>query len=140
MTAIVTQAIDSYNASLSVNNQDVSAAVQKVSFPSKWIANDVTAFGSTGRQYFPGIDETKFIVEFMFNQVATTGSHTVVGAAHSGKLKVAFIFYPSTTGSGNTKFSGNCYIPVYEVTSNVGEIVKIRAEFWVDGGLSIGTV
>jgi hypothetical protein len=110
----------------------------KVTFPSSWINNDVTAFGSVGRRYNPGIDETKFTVEMMFNQVANTGSHTVVGAVHSAKTTVPFAFYPATTGTGNLKISGNCSIPKYEITSQVGSFVKVVAECWVDNGLTYG--
>ena len=103
MTAITTRSIDVQSCSLSINGVDVSNNVIKVTFPSSWINNDVTAFGSVGRRYNAGIDETKFTVEMMFNQVATTGSHTVVGAVHTAKTTVPFAFYPATSGSGNTK-------------------------------------
>ena len=139
MTAITTRSIDVQSCSLSINGVDVSDNVIKVTFPSSWINNDVTAFGSVGRRYNAGIDETKFTVEMMFNQVATTGSHTVVGAVHTAKTTVPFAFYPATSGSGNTKISGNISIPKYEITSQVGAIVKVTAECWVDNGLTYGT-
>ena len=136
MTAITTRSIDVQSCSLSINGVDVSDNVIKVTFPSSWINNDVTAFGSVGRRYNAGIDETKFTVEMMFNQVATTGSHTVVGAVHTAKTTVPFAFYPATSGSGNTKISGNISIPKYEITSQVGAIVKVTAECWVDNGIT----
>jgi hypothetical protein len=74
----------------------------------------------------------------MFNQVVTTGSHTVVGAVHAAKTTVPFIFYPVTSGSGNTKITGNCSIPKYEITAQVGTFVKVVAECWVDNGLTFG--
>ena len=136
MTAITTRSIDVQSCSLSINGVDVSDNVIKVTFPSSWINNDVTAFGSVGRRYNAGIDETKFTVEMMFNQVATTGSHTVVGAVHTAKTTVPFAFYPATSASGNTKISGNISIPKYEITSQVGAIVKVTAECWVDNGIT----
>ena len=139
MTAITTRSIDVQSCSLSINGVDVSDNVIKVTFPSSWINNDVTAFGSVGRRYNAGIDETKFTVEMMFNQVATTGSHTVVGAVHTAKTTVPFVFYPATTGTGNLAISGNISIPKYDITSQVGSIVKVTAECWVDNGITWGT-
>ena len=81
MTAITTRSIDVQSCSLSINGVDVSDNVIKVTFPSSWINNDVTAFGSVGRRYNAGIDETKFTVEMMFNQVATTGTIRVSQSA-----------------------------------------------------------
>ena len=140
MTAIVTQSVDVQSCDLSINSVDISPDVIKVTFPSTWINNDITSFGSVGRRYGPGIDETKFTVEMMFNQVVTTGSHTVVGAVHAAKTTVPFIFYPVTSGSGNTKIMGNCSIPKYEITAQVGTFVKVVAECWVDNGVTFTTV
>ena len=140
MTAIVTQSIDTQLCSLSVNSQDISNAVQKVTFPASWVANDITAFGSIGRRYGKGIDESKFTIEAMFNQVVTTGSNTVLSAAWSGAAAVAFAFYPAGNSSGNTKIIGNMWVQKYEVVSQVGTYVKITAECLVDNGTTIGTV
>jgi hypothetical protein len=139
MTAILTQSIDVKNCNLSINGIDISANVVKVTFPSSWVNSDVTAFGSVGRRYSPGIDETKFTVEMMFNQVAVSGTHAVVGAVHYAQSTVPFAFYPATSVVGNTKISGNCSIPKYEITSQVGNIVKVTAECWVDNGLTGNT-
>jgi len=139
MTAITTQSIDSYNSALSVNSQDISAALIKITFPSTWIANDITAFGSTGRRYGKGIDETKFTIEAMFNQVATTGSYTVLEAAHAGSTAVTFSFYPAGTSSGNAKISGNCWVQKLEYVAQVGNYVRINADCFVDNGVTYGT-
>ena len=139
MTAILTQSIDVKNCNISINGIDISANVVKVTFPASWVNSDVTAFGSVGRRYSPGIDETKFTIEMMFNQVAVSGTQTVVGAVHSNKSTVSFAFYPATSSTGNLVISGNCSIPKYEITSQVGNIVKVTAECWVDNGLTWNT-
>ena len=138
MTAILTQSIDVKNCNISINGIDISANVVKVTFPASWVNSDVTAFGSVGRRYSPGIDETKFTIEMMFNQVAVSGTQTVVGAVHAAKTTVPFSFFPATNTVGNTVISGNCSIPKYEITSQVGNIVKVTAECWVDNGLTYG--
>jgi hypothetical protein len=139
MTAITTQSIDSYNSALSVNSQDITPAIIKVSFPSTWIANDITAFGSTGRRYGKGIDETTFTIDAMFNQVATTGSYTVLEALHAGTVIATFSFYPAGSGASNAKISGNLWVHKFEVVSQVGTFVRINAECLVDNGVSYGT-
>ena len=140
MTAIVTQSIDSQLCALSVNSQDISVAIIKVTFPASWVANDITAFGSTGRRYAHGIDESRMTIEAMFNQVTTTGSNTVLSAAWSSASSVAFAFYPAGNTTGNTKVIGNLWVQKYEIVSQVGTFVKVTAECLVDNGATISTV
>ena len=140
MPAITTQSIDSSLSALVLNSVDVSTDIIKTTFPSKWINNDITTFGSVGRRYNPGIDETKFTIEFLFNQVAVSGSQTVIGAVHAAKTTVPFAFYPAGNTSGQTKISGNCSIPEYEITAQTGTFVKATATIYVDNGVTFGTV
>jgi hypothetical protein len=140
MTAIVTNSIDFSLAWVTINSVDISQWCKKITFPSKWINNDVTAFGASGRRYAPGIDETKFTIEMWFNQVASNGSHTVVGAVHAAKTTVAFAFAPAGNVSGNLKIYGNCSIPEYETTAQVGSAQQVVAVCDVDNGVTYGTV
>ena len=140
MTAIVTQSIDGQLAGLEINAVNISPSVTKVTFPSKWIDNEITTFGSLGRRYAPGIDETKFTVEMLFNQVATNGSHTVVGAVHNAKTTVAFSFFPAGNTSGQTKINGNCSIPEYEIVAQVGTYTRAVAVCYVDNGVTYTSV
>jgi hypothetical protein len=115
MATIVTQSIDGQLSGLEINNVVVSPSVQKLTFPGKWINNDVTAFGSVGRRYAPGIDETKFTIEMLWNRVATNSN-------------------------GQLKINGLCSIPEYDITAQVGTYVKAVAVCYVDNGVTFSTI
>jgi hypothetical protein len=132
--------LDSVNAFVSINNVDISASCRKVSFPGKWVNNDVTAFGSVGRRYNPSIDETKFTLELWYNETATNGSHTVVGNVFNAKSTVAFAIAWAGNTNGKIKFSGNCSIPEYEVVGQVASAVTSVAVCYVDNGVTIATI
>jgi hypothetical protein len=140
MTAIVTQSIDGQLSGLEINNVVVSPHVTKLTFPSKWVDYDITAFGSVGRRYGPSIDETKFTIEMLWNQVATNGTHTVVGNVHNAKTTVSFAFFPAGNSNGQTKINGLCSIPEYEITSQVGNYVKAVVVAYVDNGVTYSTI
>jgi hypothetical protein len=140
MATIVTQSIDGQLSGLEINNVVVSPSVQKLTFPGKWINNDVTAFGSVGRRYAPGIDETKFTIELLWNQVATNGSQTVVGNVFNSKNTVAFSFFPAGNSNGQLKINGLCSIPEYDITAQVGTYVKAVAVCYVDNGVTFSTI
>ena len=143
MTANVAQYIDSKDIVFKLNNGssliDISANITGHSFPSEWKTSEITVYGSVGMQYAPSIDATTFTLDLLFNQATTSGTQTVVGAMHAAKAMRAFEFYPAGTATGNTKISGNCWCPKYEIVGKVGTAQLIKAEFKVDNGVTYGT-
>jgi len=140
MAANTSQYVDSKDAYLKFNSQDISSHVISVDFPASWKSNDVTTFGSTGHRVGAGIFDTKFTAEMLLNQVATTGSQTVVGAAWYAKTAYAFEFSPFGNTSGNLKISGNAFVTKYHIKAKMGDTLLVDAEFEVDNGVTFGTV
>jgi hypothetical protein len=120
--------------------QDMSAYIKSSrGLPGQFKVNDVTTYGSVGERPGPSIYIVHFSIEFLFNQVTTTGVHTILTTIFTTKVARAFEYYPSGTTVGNPKFSGSAYLPVYEVVSQVGDYVQAHAEFHCDNGITIGT-
>lgn len=116
---------------------DISADITNIEFPSAWKELDITTYGKEGMTYYPGIWDTKFTIDFIWNQLTTTGTQQVVGAMHYAKAAAAtaFEYYPAGATSGNLKVSGNCRCPSYRFMGRVGDCVRVRAEFDVDGAI-----
>lgn len=120
--------------------QDISAYVKELrGLPGQYKMNDITTWGSAGERPGPSIRVDHFTMELLFNMVTSTGVHTVLSSLHTTKAKRAFEFYPAGTTSGNAKISGSAYLPIYEITSRVGDVVMVHAEFHVDNGVTVGT-
>ena len=119
--------------------QDISANIVNLDFTNAFKINDVTTYGSTGVKSALSIDESKFSMDLIFNQVTTTGSQTVVGAMWYAKATRAFEYYPVGTTSGNLKISGNCQCTNYQITGKVGDSIRVKADFVVNNGVTFGT-
>ena len=139
MTANVAIYVDSRDFYLKYNSSDVSANVRDHSVPAEWKYNDITTYGSLGMRYGKSIDVTTFTVTFLFNQVATTGTQTVVGAAWYAGTLAPFEMGPAGTASSNTKVTGNAYCTKYELIGKAGDAQTVKAEFKVDNALTFAT-
>jgi hypothetical protein len=125
-------------ANTASTNTDISANITNCEFPDSWKNNVITTYGSVGERYGPSINDTKFTLEMVWNQLTTTGTDVVVQPMHYAKSLKAFAYYPAGTTAGNLKISGNCYCPTYRFMGRVGNYVAIRAEFEVDNGTTFG--
>ena len=119
--------------------QNLSPYVKELrGLPGQFKVNDLTTFGSKGERPGPSIFIVHFSVEFLFNMVTSVGVHTVLNAIWAGKLLRAFEYYPAGQTAGNAKIYGNAYLPIYEITSRVGDYVTAHAEFHADNGVTSG--
>ena len=139
MAANTAQYIDSKDMYFLFNSQDVSSHCVSVDIPLSWKANDITAFGSAGSRVAASIFDTEFTAEFMFNQVATTGTQTIVGAAWYAKTAYAFNLSPAGVVAGNTKYTGNAFVTDYHVKAKMGDTIMVTATFKTDNGVVVGT-
>jgi len=120
--------------------RELTAYIKKLTgLPGQFKVNDVTTFGSVGERPGPSIFVVHFTVDFLFNMVTDVGVHTVLSAMHSGKALRAFEWYPAGTGTGNAKIYGSAYLPIYEITSDVGNYITAHGEFHADNGITQGT-
>jgi len=119
--------------------RDLSAYIKELrGLPGQYKVNDVTTFGSSGERPGPSIFVVHFSAEFLFNMVTDVGTHTVLAGHWENKALRAFEYYPAGETAGNAKFSGSAYLPIYEITSRVGDYIAIHAEFHADNGVTIG--
>jgi hypothetical protein len=122
------------------SSRELTAYVKKLTgLPGQFKVNDVTTFGAVGERPGPSIFVVHFTVDFLFNMVTDVGVHTVLSTMHSLKALRAFIWYPAGSDVGNAKISGSAYLPIYEITSEVGNYITAHGEFHADNGITQGT-
>lgn len=123
-------AIDNTNGSVT----DISSYVDSVDgLPGEMELADVTAFGDGGHKNIPGLENVSFTV---------SGSWDATLDAIMGPRRTAtasFEYGPAGNGSGSVKYSGECWISNYSVTSEVGDKVSWSADLVVDGTVTRGT-
>jgi len=120
--------------------RDISPYLLEVrGLPGQFKVNDSTTFGSVGERPAPSIFVVHFTAEMLFNMITDVGTWTALNTMFSGKALRAFEYYPAGTTSGNAKIYGNAYLPIFEISGRVGDIVMMHSEFHADNGVTIGT-
>lgn len=118
--------------------QDISAYIGNMDFGAKFKVNDLTTYGSVGSKPKPGLDDSDFTVDLVWNQVTTTGVQTVVGAMFAAKASRSFEYYPAGVTAGNVKLSGTCVCTDFPVSGKVEDVVRVKAQFKVYNGVTWG--
>lgn len=109
--------------------------------PGERELNEKTALGDGGRKFIPGLENAPFTIEGHWDDTATSGPDTVLGALRTHSAATAFDFGPqgNSTANSDVKYSGNCFVRSYVISPRVGDIVVFRAELQVDGQVAKGT-
>lgn len=113
---------------------DISAYVDSVEgLPGEMEFADVTAMGDEGHRFIPGLENASFTVGGNWD----TALDAILGPRRTATA--TFEFGPAGTGSGAVKYSGECWITGYTVSSGVGDKVTWSASIQVDGQVTRGT-
>ena len=120
--------------------RDLSAFVTHVSgLPGTRALTEVTALADSGRKFVPGAEDAAILVRGVFDGSRTAGPDAVLGALRTHGAAVAFTYAPRGTTKGAVKYSGDCWVESYEVSSEVGRRVEFSARLKVDGNVERGT-
>lgn len=124
---------------------DTGGALRKITayvtgvegLPGEQELSDISAFGDGGHKFIPGLKNGTFTIDFFYNSdVSSSGGFTDLALQIFGTTTTkSFEYYPN--GSSATKLSGECWLRNLPITSRVGESVSGRAEFQVDGVVTI---
>lgn len=99
---------------------------------------ETTVLGDTGRKWKPALENVVFTVEFLWSNDASVGPHTVLTLVRALTAATAFDFGPEGKTATDIKYSGNCFLKNWGNPTRVGDLVRTRVEFQVDGTVSIG--
>lgn len=96
---------------------------------------DVTALGDGGHKNIPGLENASFTVGGSWD--STLDGY--MGALVDATATATFNYGPAGNGSGAVKYSGECWVTSYTVSSPVGDKVSWTANIQVDGTVTRGT-
>lgn len=120
--------------------RDISPYVTAVDgLPGSAELIDVTAFGATGRAYVKGMENVTFVVEGWWSKDASVGPDTVLRLVRQLAVATAFDYGPEGKAQGKQKISGTCWLRNYVTSGKIGDYVRFRAEFQVEGVITLGT-
>lgn len=135
---------DAKNSIFQINDgstlRDISPYLKSVDgLPGAAELLDVTAFGVSGRAWAKGLENITFTVEGWWSDDASTGPDTVLRLVRQLTAATAFDYGPEGKTTGKQKISGTCWLRNFTTSSPVGNYVQWRAEFQVEGVITLGT-
>jgi hypothetical protein len=100
---------------------------------------DVTVLGDSGRMRKPTLENVSIKLDLLFDDTATTGIDAILGPLRTHTAAVAFDYGPKGKTATYVKYSGNCWVKNYQLTTRVGNMVSGICELDVHGTVTRGT-
>jgi hypothetical protein len=112
---------------------DLSAYCDTVDLPQGMEAAETTVFGATAKAFIPGLNDATISVAGPWD--ATLDAHmTGILAAHPASL--TFIVGPAGSTGGYRKYTGECLLTNYQVSTPVGDKITWSADLQCTGAVS----
>jgi len=127
------------NVSVFINQYDFSAYFNDVSASSMVETAEVSAFGSSAKEYIVGLQDGTVSLSGMFDG-STTGTDTVFSSVLGSTTKQNVIVAPSGHSNGATAIVLEADDTSYEVSGAVADVVQTSAEFQSSDGVEHGKI
>lgn len=113
--------------------RDISDTLTSVDFPETIDTAETTAFGATSKSYIVGLRDATISVSGLWD--ATVDGY-FIGTEPATR---SFVFGPAGSTSGNVKYSGECILTSYSLSSPVADVDTYSADFQVTANVTRGT-
>ena len=110
--------------------RDVSNVLVSVDFPEIVETAETTAFGATSKSYIVGLRDATISVSGIWD---STVDGYIIGTEPATRT---FIFGPAGNTSGYVKYTGECILTNYSVSSPVGAVVTFSLDLQCTGGVT----
>jgi hypothetical protein len=111
-------------------SRDLSDVLVSVDFPEIVETAETTAFGATSKSYIVGLRDATISISGLFD--ATVDGY-IIGTEPATRT---FIFGPAGSTSGYVKYTGECILTNYSVSSPVGDVVTFSLDLQCTGGVT----
>ena len=114
---------------------DISAFVNNVDFPETADVAETTTLGASNKTYISGLKDATISLSGVWDATADAIFGAVVGQAAT----LSYEYSPQGTTGGNVKYTGECILTNYAISSPVGDVVAFSADLQVSGAVTRGT-
>lgn len=97
---------------------------------------DTTTIGAESKTWLPGLDGAEMTLGGKWDSVAVTGPDVVLEGDFTTKARVGFEYGPEGNATGKVKYSGECYVSKYQVSTPLEGVVKFSATCKIDGAVA----
>jgi hypothetical protein len=114
--------------------RSISDTLNSVDFPEVTETADTTAFGSSSRSFIVGLESATISISGLWD--ATVDGYLKSGTEPASR---SFIYGPAGSTSSNVKYTGECILTNYSISSPVGDVVTYSCDLQVTGAVTRGT-
>ena len=114
---------------------DISTYVNNVDFPETADVAETSTLGASNKTYIVGLKDATISLGGLFD--ATVDA--ILGAVVGQRATLSFEYSPEGTASGKVKYTGECILTSYTLSSPVGDVVGFSADLQVSGAVTRGT-
>jgi len=119
--------VHSKGSAVSIDDNDLSAYANSITFGRTADSHDVTTFGKSSRVYASGLKDSTATIEGIYDDTAETGPGAVLRPL-VGAGAVELVYEPEGTGSGKPIATVDVIVTSYEESSAVGDMIMWTAE------------
>ena len=114
---------------------DISAFVNNVVFPETADVAETSVLGASNKTYLAGLKDANISLAGFFDATADA----IFGAVIGQSATLSFEYSPEGTASGKIKYTGECILTNYALSSPVGDAVAYSCDLQVSGAVTRGT-
>ena len=114
---------------------DISAFVNNVDFPETADVAETSVLGASNKTYIVGLKDATISLSGLFDATADA----IFGAVVGQTATLSFEYSPEGTASGKIKYTGECILTNYAMSSPVGDVVAYSADLQVSSAVSRGS-
>ena len=114
---------------------DISTYVNNVDFPETADVAETSTLGASNKTYIVGLKDATISLGGLFD--ATVDA--ILGAVVGQSATLSFEYSPEGTSSGKVKYTGECILTSYTLSSPVGDVVGFSADLQVSGAVTRAT-
>lgn len=100
---------------------------------------DATTIGAESKIFLPGLDGAEITLSGKYDSLLVTGPDVVLAGDFAAKVQVSFEYGPEGNAVGNVKYSGECFVSKYQISTPLEGVVKFSATCKVTGAVVRGT-
>lgn len=114
--------------------RDLSTYLNDISMPRDIETAETTTFSVAGsaKTYIVGLTDSTISISGLFDPTADGYLAGVVGQTAS----LSFVYGPAGNTGGFVKYTGECFVTSYEVSSSVGDVVQASASMQVTAAIT----
>jgi len=115
---------------------DITTYVDDISFPMKVAMAESTTMGKEDSTYVSGVADRTISIKGKWDSTAVSGEDVVLNGLVGLEVTSTFEYGPEGSASGKVKYTGECFLTMYSVSSPLAGVVAFSADFQVSGALT----